>query len=318
MAVIQHLTTKATQILNLQHRVGRDKTNQLYINEQDVSRSHATIYWDKNQWMLRDHSRNGTRVNNRLVCQNITRLEAGHQIQFGSTENTIWELTNDGPPKSYLEPLVNNKNVLELTNGLMYPDANQPIASFFLSQNMKWAVDNGVSTEELRHQQRFMLHDVEWCFYENDPVTETIDNLKIVEQASLIFMLSPDEESVEVKIAVNQLELSLGERVYNYLLLQLARKRQFDQEGNITTSEQQSIAQGWLSIEALLIQLSKELQKDIDKNYLNIMIHRFREHIRNIQPYGHLFTNIIERKRGMIRLNHPNISIQKNNQLQYN
>ena len=308
MATIRQLSSGNIQILSLQHTIGRNKTNQLYIHEHDVSRAHATIYWENNQWLLRDHSRNGTKVDNRLVHQGIAHLAEGAQIQFGSSKATIWQLTNGSAPKSYLQPLTDNQEILELKPGLMYPNHNRPAASFFLSQNLKWAVDNGEYTEELKHRQRYQLHNAEWLFYENDPVEETVDNLQIVRQASIDCHLSLDEESVEVVISMNELKLSLGERVYNYLLLLLARKRLADIDLIDMADEQ-----GWVYVDDILPQLSKELLKEIDVYYLNIMIHRFRAHVKNLEPYGHLFANIIERKRGKLRLNHPNIRVIKAN-----
>jgi hypothetical protein len=181
--------------------------------------------------------------------------------------------------------------------------------SFYRSANLKWEMDDGLSTHELLHGHQYTFNDMKWVFIENEPIEDTYDHQQLFSKAKFHCYLSPDEESVEVKIIINELELSLGEKVYNYLLLLLARRRLEDKSKGFKSEEQ-----GWAFVNQLLQELSRELLQDIDVYYFNVMIHRFRSHLKSIKPYGHLFANIIERQRGKVRLHHPNIKIFKNQQ----
>jgi len=309
MAVLQNVATNEVMLLNTQHTIGRSYSNLLCIREKDISKTHATIYWENSKWFVRDHSRNGTKVNDKMVHHANASLEKNSKIQFGTQVNTTWKLLNIDPPSSYLQSVQNKSDYIALASTPLYPNDEKPIVSFYLSKAMTWAADNEDTTEELVHGQQYSFGDQDWIFFENEPLEDTLDNVNIISQASLECNLSADEESVEVKFIINDLELNLGERVYNYLLLFLARRRVEDSQAGSNLEEQ-----GWMFVEDLLKQLSKELLKEVDVYYFNIMIHRLRSHLKNLKPYGHLFSNIIERKRGKLRLNHPKIRILKENQ----
>ena len=306
MAILQHIDSKEMVILSSQHTVGRSKSNLICVQERDISKTHATFFWENGKWYLRDHSRNGTKVDNHMVHQSTTQLNEEATIQFGTNTKTSWKLINNRPPTSYLQAIHNTSLILELASTPLYPDEQEPIVSFYFSKAMQWAADNGDTTEELVHNQHYFFDDKEWVFMENEPLEDTVDNMGIIKKACIDCHLSPDEEGVEVKLVINDLELNLGEHVYNHLLLLLVRKRLDDIRNNFSFEEQ-----GWVFTEDVLTQLSKELVKEIDVYYFNIMIHRLRKHLKSLKPYGHLFSNIIERKRGKIRLNHAQIRILK-------
>lgn len=309
MAALQHISTSEVLLLSTQHTVGRSKANLICIPEKDISKTHATIFWDNSQWFLRDHSRNGTKVNGNMVHHTTVELNEGNQLQFGSNHGTTWTFVNANPPSSYLQAVNNPREVIELAFSSLYPNEEKPIISFYLSKTMQWEADNGETTEELEDGEQYKFDNKTWVFVENEPLEDTVDNFGVINRASLDCHLSPDEESVEVKLVINDLELTLGEHVYNYLILLLARKKRQDMKADFADEEQ-----GWMFVEDLLHQLSKELVKEVDVYYFNIMIHRLRKHLKGLKPYGHLFSNIIERKRGKLRLNHSQIRILKSNQ----
>ena len=309
MAVLKHQLTGEVQFLTTQHTVGRNPSNLLIIDAIDVSRAHATIFWENQAWYVRDHSRNGTIVNHKYLNQSTLKLQVGDKIQFGNQEPATWELIDSGPPTSFLQSGTKDFFSLATNSITLYPDRDRPLASFYLSKNHRWALDNGNFTEELIHGESYSFDDKSWVFFENTPLDETLDYKSVLEEASLICKLSPDEESVQVKVVVNELELDLGEKVYNHLILLLARRKQQDAERGFAKEEQ-----GWIFIEELLPRLSKELMREIDVYYLNIMIHRLRSHLKDLKPYGYLFSNIIERRRGKLRINHPKIQVYKEGQ----
>ena len=117
---------------------------------------------------------------------------------------------------------------------------------------------------------------------------------------------SSDEENISSNIKINDLTLELGERVYNHLLLHLVRVRKQDLECGMDNR-----SCGWVQLEELNHALSKEMLRDVDEYYVNILIHRLRKNLINLIPYGHLFTHIIERKKGKLRFGLLNFQIEK-------
>jgi predicted component of type VI protein secretion system len=77
--------------------VGRDVTNDLVISDEKVSRRHARLYSEGDQYVVEDlGSTNGTFINGaRLSGPHL--LRAGEQITFGETSIVSYERTEDDP-----------------------------------------------------------------------------------------------------------------------------------------------------------------------------------------------------------------------------
>ena len=92
--------------------------------------------------------------------------------------------------------------------------------------------------------------------------------------------------------------IDLGERTHHYLLLILARKRMEDQQSLAEENEH-----GWMD-KLLICQ-----QIGLDENHLNIHIYRFRKQLIKARPITMQLMQIIERRRGEIRLGLDTINI---------
>jgi len=77
--------------------VGRDVTNDLVISDEKVSRRHARLYSEGDQYVVEDlGSTNGTFINGaRLSGPHL--LRAGEQITFGETSIVSYERTEEDP-----------------------------------------------------------------------------------------------------------------------------------------------------------------------------------------------------------------------------
>jgi len=77
--------------------VGRDVTNDLVISDEKVSRRHARLYSEGDQFVVEDlGSTNGTFINGaRLSGPHL--LRAGEQITFGETSIVSYERSDDDP-----------------------------------------------------------------------------------------------------------------------------------------------------------------------------------------------------------------------------
>jgi len=116
------------------------------------------------------------------------------------------------------------------------------------------------------------------------PTTPAVQQLRL--QVSL------NEEHVYLSITLSGArQLDLGERSHHYCLLTLARQRLSDARRGVDSS-----GQGWLERE----QLSRML--GLDTAHLNIQLHRLRQQIARALPPGTRLDEVVERRRGELRL----------------
>jgi len=308
MAIIKNLQTEEIVVLFSEHNFGRGKHNRTIIPGNDISKSHAVVSFVDNAWCLVDQSSNGTLVKGKRINHLRTKLATGNQIQFGQEQDTIWQVLNVDPPICFLESLSENKEIIELSSYSAYPNEESPEVSFYRAADTRWHADNGIQTVALVHGQSLFFADKEWCFYENDVLDQTLCIPEISIETCFLFSLSVDEEEVAIKIQINNLELDLGQHTYNQVLLALARKRQADLDNGYQETEL-----GWISMEKLTFLLGKELLKEIDNYYVNLQIHRLRKRLMELNPFGHLLSNVIERRNGELRFEHNNFRINKEN-----
>ncbi|MTI32494.1 FHA domain-containing protein [Xanthovirga aplysinae] len=309
MASIKNNLTGEITLLNSQHVFGRSKHNHTCILESDVSKSHATICWKDGNWYLQDHSRNGTLINGEYIRHTSIKLLKGAQIQFGEDKSTQWTLLNLQVPTSYLKSMEGEKSIIELTSCHLLPNEEKPIVSIYQGIEKEWKAEINDTLMELEHGNTYEFLNTTWQFIQNEILEDTLDYGEATKEAKFHFYLSADEEKVKIIININDLELNLGERIHHFILLLLARKRLVDLNHGYDTPEQ-----GWMSTDELTHKLGKELVKEIDAYYLNLQIHRLRKQLIEINPFGHQFTDVIERRNGEIRFAYRNFEISKEGQ----
>ncbi len=306
MAIIKNNQTGEIVYLNTQHTFGRNRNiANTYLSGQDVSQSHALISWRGSDWYLQDYSRNGTLVNGEYINNTTVKLAKGNAIQFGEQESSLWKLIDVGSPSSYLRPLDMNDEIIELSSCYAFPNEEKPEALIYPEDDV-WKIEKHGRPVALVHDHTYTINDKEYVFVENNVLEDTMDNGHIVNNAYYQFTLSSDEEHIHIKIVTQNQEVDLGERVHNYMLLALVRKKLQDSQNGLV-----DIDQGWMAIEDLLDDMSKEFRKELDVYYLNLKIYRLRKLLIETKPYGYLFSNIIERRSGEIRFAHPFFKIIK-------
>ncbi|OED39574.1 hypothetical protein AB832_03960 [Flavobacteriaceae bacterium (ex Bugula neritina AB1)] len=307
MAIIRNNILEKSVVLKTQHVFGRNKHNACtFIPDKDVSNSHATIFWKNGCWYIQDHSRNGTLINGKQLIHQVTKLRKGDTLQYGKNQTTKWEFVDTDMPTGYLISLKDKDKILSLPTAMDFMKGSATEITFFCTKDLQWKVEKEGKVIDLVHGLKLHFNNEEWMFIENTNIDETLDYGHIINQSYFQFTLSADEERIQVKIITNELELDLGERVHNYLLLALARKRLIDSDLEYVFNDQ-----GWIDIDVLASDMSKEFNKEIDDYYLNVQIHRLRKQLNGLLPYGYLFSNIVERRKKEIRFAHPYFKIQK-------
>lgn len=305
MAIVKNLSNGEELILHSQHTIGRDKNNVSCFEGSTVSRKHAIIYWDNNHWQITDFSSNGTKINNSNLHHSTKKLEKNDLIQFSNDQEGIWKVINLDRPNSYLKRIQDVSEFIDLGKGLMFPNDENPKWTLFQNKHSNWLIDDGETEAVLEHGELYCIDGNEYAFIENESLAETNINIDITANACFQFLLSEDQEQVSSSIKINDLTLDLGVRVYNHLLLHLAKAKQEDMGSGLNEA-----ASGWVMTEDLKQILSKELLMDVDDYYVNTLICRLRKNLMKLSPYGYLFTDIIERKKGKLRFGMPYFKIE--------
>src|SRR5688572_11024541 len=98
MALLRSEKTGRERLVRDRLVVGRSTSTDLRLTATVVSNEHAVIQWTGSDWVIRDlGSRNGTRVNERLLLRSSFRLVVGDRITFGDPEES-WCWADGAPP----------------------------------------------------------------------------------------------------------------------------------------------------------------------------------------------------------------------------
>lgn len=302
-------STGQVVLVSAQHTFGRGKYCNTVLSGDDISRSHAKVFWRNKQWFLRDHSRNGTMVDDKNVNQTEVVLGENNLLKFGDADVAKWKIIDLSAPSSYFKS-IDDEEIIQLISCQVYPNTNCPEVSFYQLENYKWFLENNTDTLELIEGRVYDFSNKKWVFVENEMLVETIEMTNHANKAFFQFQISLDEEHVHTKIIFNDLIIDLEERVHHHLLLLLVNIKCEDLRENIEADDC-----GWVLTEVVLTKLSKELMKTIDEYYLNVIIYRIRKQFLQHKPFGPKFIDVIERKHGKIRFNHPYYKIIKGTEI---
>lgn len=305
MAILENVKTGKRIILFTRHSFGRDLSNICVIERKDVSRNHAIIHWEKSCWYLTDVSCNGTFVNKITVCHTSVELKKNDLIHFAGDHKNIWKLIDSGEPSSFLRSLDRSEENIELMTGIVFWDQRK-LKTLFKDIYQRWFLDDGDSIKNVESGDVFVVNQIEYEFVENEYLEDTQRNFDILSEICLRLEISEDEEEISSQIIMNDLVYDLGVKSYNYLLLILIRNYEEDKKKNIPLDKC-----GWINMRDLSILLGKEILKDIDEYYINNLIYRLKKNLLRIKPYGNVFSNVIQRKRGKLRFGLNHFEIKK-------
>jgi len=304
MAKIINLNTEEQVTLMLQHLFGRHpNSSHTLLFSPDASRMHATIFWDGSMWVLQDSSSNGTYVNGKLIHRGSDQhLYLGDLINFASLTADTWRIVDLSPPNSLLIPVTPGLPTVVLKDLAVLPSEDQPENTLYISASGHWVCESEFGVSVLKTGDLVGSREQAWRFIEASATAETLHNdvfdLTSVEQTSIQFMVSQNEEHVAMKLIMGEQEYDLGQRNHHYLLLILARKRLEDMAEGLRASEQ-----GWIDKELL----SKMLGQS--ENHINIQIYRFRKQIVKLLSNSSNLPQAIERRTREIRFAYDNVEI---------
>ena len=251
--------------------IGRSRACALVLGESYVSMQHACFRWSGTHWLLRDlGSRNGTFLDGTaLRNQDWHDVHAGVQVAFGDPTE-VWDLLDEAPPSPMLVPLSGAQPRVVEVNCLLLPDEESCEATLLRDDSGRWWLE---TTEQpaaraLSDLEAFEVGKESFRFHL--PVahrsTEPLDAGLSWDDVLLEFLVSLDEEHVELVMHWQGRQTSLGSRAHHYLLLELARRRVTDRGANVPEP-----ACGWTYHDELSRALRMEEQK------VNLEVFRLRQ-----------------------------------------
>ncbi|MFT4926403.1 MAG: hypothetical protein ACI8WB_002501 [Phenylobacterium sp.] len=305
MATLRNLHNgEKTNLLSL-HIIGRHPgPYNIVLDNPQASRTHATITWDGESWLLQDTSTNGTYVNGLpMVSKVIQALKPGDMLNFSTPDDNTWQVDDVEPPKSMLMPQTPGSPLIVLDNIAVLPSEESPEITLYQTPDGHWMCESESSTVTLVNGHKVDTNDDTWCFIE---AAGSIETLRVNAQAAITlsdvsvnFNASQNEEHVSLALAMNQQRFDLGERNHHYLLLVLARQYIEDAQAGFAIKEQ-----GWIEKE----QLAKMLR--LTEPHINMLIYRFRKQVLKTMPENMLLPQMVERRKGALRFVCENVRIE--------
>jgi hypothetical protein len=295
------------------HTIGRYKFNvDTFIDSPGVSRHHAIIELANNKWLIRDVSTNGIWLNDNKIDKNLPyQLSQNDKIDFASPGQNSYVVGSLNNECQYLVSQSNSQNVIEITDQLILPNESDASYIIYFDKLLNyWFLEdlNNNDKQALYDGGLVSLYNEQWLFYSANTaaVTKHIECKRKVQSCSLIINVSQDEESTQLSVKANDHTIDLGTRTHHYLVLLLARTRIEDKNANLESTQQ-----GWMYRDDLVKALG------IQTNHMNIMVHRIRKQLSEIEHDGMDELNyLIETDNGKVRLNCQEITIIKGNKLE--
>ena len=291
--------------------MGRSPSSGLRLQASGASNEHAAIQWTGSEWLIRDlGSRNGTRVNDKLLLRTSFRLAPGDEITFGDPKER-WAWVEGSPP--LLAALRSDGTEVGGSAGmLLLPSEQHPLAAVLL-RGESWQLELAGETREVHDQElisvsgdtyRLVLPELN----PSDARTQTIMPEHSLVHARLRFRVSLDEEHVQIFVEGQHGQREISQRAFHYMLLVLARQRLEDQRRSLPDAES-----GWAYVDDLARKLG------IDVNALNVHVHRARrvagppkdESAAAAGPWFKDAHELIQRREGQLRLGVGDIVIER-------
>ncbi len=301
MATIKRDTKDGGVRLNGHVVVGRSPSCTLRLSDAGVSKQHTEIWYDR-AWCVRDlNSRNGTFVDGRrLKLGEVARIEAGARIGFGRAENH-WSLVDDQAPIA-LATRVSDGHVERGDRALLaLPTASDPVVTVFEGED-GWCVERAGIRDPVETGETVTVADDDWML--DLPVylpgTAEIDDSRPTRaEIALQFVVTPNEQIVDITLRHDTDRTVLEPRAHHYMLLTLAREAIADAARGLERG-----ATGWMNASTLAHMLR------VNERTLNVHVFRVRSQFAAAGIAD--AAGVIERhgRSGQIRIGVDNVEVR--------
>ena len=240
------------------HLVGRAPEAALRLDHGSVSWRHASLRWTGRGWELQDlGSRNGTFLNgNRVDPGTRALLRIGARLRFGDGEEE-WLVVDLDPPEAVATSLDDGTRVAPQDGLIVLPSPDSPELSLYRQADGIWIAEGPDRVWEPARDEVVVAGGRRFRFEPGSAVhaTSTSLNSRLTPGTlALEFLVSRNEEQVDLTIVHDGQRTSLKPRAHTYLLLTLARLRVEDQASGLPNS-----SHGWVEQARLLRMLATNL-----------------------------------------------------------
>ncbi|MDD9946337.1 MAG: FHA domain-containing protein [Myxococcales bacterium] len=294
MALVQNGTTHEWIVLQTEHVFGRNPSRaDTYLTGPEVSLMHATIRWRQGEWCIADHSRNGSFADGHpLPKESWVQLGLGQELRFGSPNTCPFLIMDLSPPSASLVPQNPSERPILLTHNTLLPDDGAPELSIYRREDGQWMLDRADELRSLEAEDTLCVAGRRYRLVINAELFDTSSPRAATTLTPVLrFSLSSDEEHARLVVHRGPEAIDLGERIHHYCLVTMARRRIRDAGMSLPPA-----AQGWLFTDELAKLLGIEVA------HLNIQIYRARNQLMSAIPGDEQATNVVERRRGSLRL----------------
>lgn len=219
--------------------LGRSRACTNRLTEPDVSGEHALLRWTGSAWEVQDlHSRNGTFVDGRRLVPG-ERAVLGVRAMLGLGRPESFVLVDADPPVVFAEPLGGQAPVRAEGGILALPGPGSPEVMVFRASG-GWVAERGGEATPVSDGEVLRIGADGWQLNLPDLLPQTVDSadsLVLLENLTLHFHVSRDEEYVELVAMQGSRAMHLKARAHHYTLLVLARARLRDSEGWVQQSD---------------------------------------------------------------------------------
>jgi hypothetical protein len=304
MAVLMRPDGKC-QSLGYRTLIGRAAYCGVALNDPRVSAEHASLYFDKGVWYLRDlASTNGTFLDgSRIDLGRKHSLAAGALLGFGAP-NPAFRLINDEPPRMRLRNLRSGKRLEPQLGLVVLPSEERPLVTVFQGLD-GWCEDRDGVVRALSDFEELDVEGEPWVVELPPPGAETAQTGLVrsggwasFDDLCLRFDVSRDRESIVLYIAAGTESRTITNRAYHELLLVLAEARIA-----AITKKVPEADQGWLHTD----ELCRRIAGDVSK--VNVDVFRARQQLDQLGVVeSH---RLIERRpiTRQLRLGTPSVAI---------
>ncbi|MDP2316916.1 MAG: FHA domain-containing protein [Pseudomonadota bacterium] len=256
IARLEHIDTGRMVTLRARHLVGRAPDADLRFDAPRISARHAELYYLPDGWFIRDlGSRNGTWVDGAPVAPggDVT-LRVGSRIEFAGP-GCAWRLASSAAPYAAAVPLDGGAPVEEEDGVIALPGGEAPVSVVIHDAPEGWQCRRGDDDRVARDGEVVEAGGRLWRLSLPSAVISTLVSLEGPRpDVVLRFVVSRDEEHVELTVLWGDQSFTPRARAHAYTLLTLARHRLADErEGVIPPAEQ-----GWIHKDELCRRLRVE------------------------------------------------------------
>ena len=268
--------------------VGRDDACDLVLADGRVSQHHGRIAHEAGRWSFEDlSSRNGSSINGRPCTPNPPQPLAEGDVIVVGTADESWTVHTLGAP-----PLLARSARGAAVTGTAYlgiPSAEEPVATVYAQATGRWVVEMAGGVRPVEHREQLVVAGTAWRLFLPGNQARTLEDQDRpvgLEELSLHFAVSADEETVSLTLEQGARRIPVKARTHHYLLLTLARERLADAaRGEVPPAEQ-----GWVYQDELCRMLG------LEANVVYLQVHRAR---RQLEAAGIVRAfDLVERRSG--------------------